>query len=465
MDNQKDIKTFQGKFAYYDRTGMQDYLERKALEGWQLYKKQFASDWEFKRIVPRKLHYAITYIPQYSNEDSFLLSKEKDEYIELCTQSGWQYVCVYKNMVIFLSEEENPLPLETDPETELETINKAVLKNYMPKLILLTVGLAALSAFLIYDFFNNTIEFSFGLGGRIYILTVFVLLFAFYTVTELLAFFRWRKKAVAAAAIGKFTSTSLHNKLSDTILVVVCILSVLLLLSAAIISNDKTAFGFLAATIASAIVSHFIDKLKEKYSDGWKKHILNIISVLVFIALIACSYFIEFRSQLDKEPVETYKSNFGNHEFHVYKDDIPLKLEDLEFDINSKYYSYCTNTEKSLFVVKTESTQTARLDAENYSQLPELRYTVYEIRKHFLYERCLADLLNDAEDYYSDGQTEYEETASSLWNANKVYQLIGPKVTEGRYLICYDNSIVEIVLDSELTTEQIKIAAKTFNDD
>ena len=136
MSQEKSIKTFREDFGYYDRIGMQEYLEQKASEGWRLVKKQFAREWEFRRIEPQKLHYAITYLPQFSNEDSFLLSKDKNEYLELCAASGWQFVCAYKNMVIFINEQENPLPLETDPEAELATIHKSFLKHDLPKSIL-----------------------------------------------------------------------------------------------------------------------------------------------------------------------------------------------------------------------------------------------------------------------------------------------------------------------------------------
>lgn len=135
MSQEKSIKSFREDFGYYDRTGMQEYLEQKASEGWRLVKKQFASEWEFKRIEPQKLHYAITYLPQFSNEDSFLLSEDKKEYLELCAASGWQFVCAYKNMVIFINEQENPLPLKTDPEVELDLIHRSFLKHDLPKSI------------------------------------------------------------------------------------------------------------------------------------------------------------------------------------------------------------------------------------------------------------------------------------------------------------------------------------------
>ena len=88
MSREKNLKTFRKYFAYYDQTGIQEYLEQKASEGWRLVKKQFASEWEFKRIEPQNLHYAITYLPQFSNEDSFLLSENKNEYLELCAASA-----------------------------------------------------------------------------------------------------------------------------------------------------------------------------------------------------------------------------------------------------------------------------------------------------------------------------------------------------------------------------------------
>ena len=55
-------------FTFYDRTGIQFFLEKQAAKGWLLDKMgQFG--WRFRRIVPTKIHFAVTYFPKASAFD------------------------------------------------------------------------------------------------------------------------------------------------------------------------------------------------------------------------------------------------------------------------------------------------------------------------------------------------------------------------------------------------------------
>jgi len=230
MSQEKSIKTFREDFGYYDRTGMQEYLEQKASEGWRLVKKQFAREWEFRRIEPQKLHYAITYLPQFSNEDSFLLSKDKNEYLELCAASGWQFVCAYKNMVIFINEQENPLPLETDPEAELSTIHKSFLKHDLPKSILSFV---------------------------FFMISFFYLLFS--------------------------------DTASEGADLVLCV--AIILIKSIIMSEWETTI-VIAVIAVMVIINEILDKLKKKTEANWKKNLFKFVSFLIYIAAIFFANYI-----------------------------------------------------------------------------------------------------------------------------------------------------------------------------
>ena len=275
MAQEKSFKTFRENFGYYDRTGMQEYLEQKASEGWKLVKKQFAREWEFQRIEPQKLHYAITYLPQFSNEDKFLLSEDKNEYLELCAASGWQFVCAYKNMVIFLNEEENPLPLETDPEVELDLIHRSFLKHDLPKSIFSFA--VFMTAFFYLLFSDNASE------GADLDLGTFAFL-SFYTAVDFLSYFRWRKKALAAAATGEFRRTGIPDKLLSVLVVVFFILCVTIIIVKSIVTADWGTLITMAVIAVVVGIYYFSEKLKKKTNDNWKKHIIGFIQFLIFAA-------------------------------------------------------------------------------------------------------------------------------------------------------------------------------------
>lgn len=273
MSREKSLKTFRKYFAYYDQTGMQEYLEQKASEGWLLVKKQFASEWEFKRIEPQNLHYAITYLPQFSNEDSFLLSENKNEYLELCAASGWQFVCAYKNMVIFLNEQDNPLPFETDPEAELASIHKSFLKYDLPKTI--------------FSFAASTIAFFYLLfsKGNVLELGIFAFL-SFLIAIDFCGYIRWRKKALAAAATGKFRRTNIPDKFLSTLLILFSLLCVTIIIVKSIVTADWGTLITMAVITVVVGIYYFSEKLKKKTKDIWKKRIIGFIQFLIFAAAI-----------------------------------------------------------------------------------------------------------------------------------------------------------------------------------
>ena len=278
MSKEKRFRTFRDNFAYYDRSGIQDYLEQKASEGWRLVKKQFANDWEFERIEPQKLHYAITYLPQYSNEDSFLLSDNKKEYLDLCAASGWQFVCAYKNMIIFLNEEENPRPLETDPEVELDSIHKSFLKHNLPKIILSLVMLVGIIIGILFsDTASNSNDF----------LVVCFALLSFFIVMNVCGYVRWRKKALAAAATGKFSRTDIPDKLISGLIIATVALCTVILVVKSIVTGNREVLITIITFVAASVFYEFLDKLKKKIKSNRRNRIISFIEWMIFPAAIA----------------------------------------------------------------------------------------------------------------------------------------------------------------------------------
>lgn len=283
MSQEKGSKILYEAFDYYDRTGMQNFLEQKAYEGWKLVRKVFAAEWEFERMEPQKLHYAIAYLPQFSNEDDFWSSENKKEYLEICSASGWQFVCAYKNMVIFSNDEAEPLPIDTDPEVELDLIHKSVLKNKLPKMIFAFLVFAVtIIGLLFFDTFLKA-----------YVATVGILnVFSIYIVLDFCKYLRWRKKALAAAATGKFSKTDIPDKLISGLLLTVTLLYAVIVIVKLVITNDWDGLGDIAVIAAVLAFYDFFDKLKKKAKSNRRKRIITFVSILTYIMIIVFFIFI-----------------------------------------------------------------------------------------------------------------------------------------------------------------------------
>ena len=119
------------QFCFYDRTGIQKMLEKQAQKGWML-ESIGQLGWKYRRIEPKNVRFAVTY---YANASMFDPEPTVGEelYQEFVEYSGWHFVASNAQMQIFCTEEENPMPIETDPMVELQNIHRAVKKSFLPK--------------------------------------------------------------------------------------------------------------------------------------------------------------------------------------------------------------------------------------------------------------------------------------------------------------------------------------------
>lgn len=139
----KELKRRLETFSFYDHTGIEKHLEDMAEKGWLLSKTN-RFFWVYRRIEPKKLHFAVTYYPKASEFDPEPLEGQMI-YRDYSERSGWNFVCQSAQMQIFYNEEDEPTPMETDPVVEVQTIHKAAKKNFLPSYFIL-LALSVLQA-------------------------------------------------------------------------------------------------------------------------------------------------------------------------------------------------------------------------------------------------------------------------------------------------------------------------------
>lgn len=101
------------------------WLEAYALEGWFIVSLNQDNLWvKFKRSEPKRVHYSV-----FAIENTKLFNRT--EFLEIAKAQGWEVVgsqTYLRELYLFISHDENPNPLETDP-IELEHKNHK-LKRY-----------------------------------------------------------------------------------------------------------------------------------------------------------------------------------------------------------------------------------------------------------------------------------------------------------------------------------------------
>ena len=122
-----EIKRSLMNLSFYDQKGIEDKLEKMAARGWML-EKPGTVFWTYRKIPPQSLRFAVTYFPSATQFDpgpsEAQLTKE-----EFCAWDGWRLVARWDAMQIFCTAQEDPVPIETDPVTQVENIRRTMKKR------------------------------------------------------------------------------------------------------------------------------------------------------------------------------------------------------------------------------------------------------------------------------------------------------------------------------------------------
>lgn len=447
------------QFTFYDRTGIQKLLEAQAAKGWLL-DKVSNFGWRFRRIEPKKIHFAVTYFPPASAYDPKPSERQQD-LIEFCNHSGWTLVATAAQLQIFCNEQENPVPIETDPVIELENIHKSAKKNFLPAYY----SLAALALLQIALQIGQML--SFPLTYLSQPTTIFnwisepVLLVM--CLVEILGYVRFYRKARAAAENGEFVETRGHRGMQILFLWVIT-LSLILLLFSMELKISVIMLIALAAMFGMVSAIWGIQALLKKKgaSAGTNRTVTIGITVLICLAmvpLILVGTMAVMQSSLfeDDRVVGTYEAM--GMEFDIYADEIPLKVEHM-MELDTADYSYEARPQRSVLLWAEEYTQRMW----DISDSPDLSYTVYTPKLPIIWNIVRRELLKPS-DYISEideeGNVYYDEyflVDASLWGAEEAWQKMSPSYAYRDYVLIYENCIVHIRPGWDMTAEQMQIA-------
>ena len=116
-------------YSYLDRTAITTHLSDMAAQGWML-EKIGGWGWRYRRTEPRKLRFSLTFFPAASQFDA-APSEGLETYRDYCAAAGWQLAVESAQVQIFYTEDENAVPIETDPAVELTNIRRCVKRGFL----------------------------------------------------------------------------------------------------------------------------------------------------------------------------------------------------------------------------------------------------------------------------------------------------------------------------------------------
>ena len=446
------------QFAFYDRERIQKYLEAMAQKGWIL-DKTGATFWRYRKETPRRIHVSILYVADGSTYNPAPTAGE--ELLEdLSTDHGWQLLGRWGQMQIFYSEEENPQPLETDPVSQVEAIHRSMKKSGIPTARWQIVNGLILLGMMLFQLFTFPVDYL-SQGFWIWLVPDAVLM-TLMGVTSLVSWNLWYRKATDIAQEGRYISVWNARWINLILGGAIWILLVLMILS----YNGK--YGFFALCLVPVIAAVFFVKwltkaMKESGVKGKTNFRVGIgASVVMSLVVIALVSFIGIKYHLtfNSKPVGTY--TIYGIELDVFADEIPLRVEDLT-NTKQKEWSTEDHTQKSFLIANHQYRQWALTQED----VPELTYQVIDIKLPSVYALCKNDLLDSRKDTVKNGEVlfvnHYEPIDPTLWGAKEAYQELWDNKLSSQYIICYEDKIVQLNPNWNLTADQITIVRNIFS--
>lgn len=458
----KDTRWEIPMFSFYNYTAIQRHLEKRAREGWRLVKAD-RGRWLYRRMEPRDLHYTVVYFPDSSQFDPGPTDGQQTLQ-DYCLTAGWEPVTGWGQAQIYCSPLPDPVPIETEPSIQLDTIHRTMRRNFLPG------NLVTLALFL-FQLWMWGKDLYWDMAGTLSTpsklsILAFILLGILADLVDLAGYARWYFRSKRSIASGGGCVPALgHPRLIRAILGLLTLALLWQLLALA----DAAMAGFMVlhllglAGVIRATWRIQSALKRRKFSRSANRAVTMSAVVLLSLALmfaLTAGLFIALRAGVGaRPPAGTYEA-YGRT-WNIYRDPIPLRVEDLmETDYNG--WSTEADAQSTLLASMTEYTQRSRLGDRDTP--PALEYDIVKVRSPFLRGLVERGLLRSVERYNDDRvpelQEEYRPVDASVWNAETAYQCYWGGEPSNQYLVCWPDCMAEIHFHWTPTPEQIAAAAE-----
>ena len=460
----KDRKRKIMPFTFYDRTGIERKLETQAAKGWLL-EKCSAAGWIYRRIEPAKIHFSVVYFPAADIFDPHPSDKQQ-RFQEFCEHTGWELIASNAQMQIFCNRRENPIPIETDPVIEVENIHKSVKKTMFPayfsNLILAVMQIGLATQRFSWDPLTELLSLPSMLATLSWSLDV-----VFWTIL-LGVYFHWHIRAKKAAMDGLFLETKSTDGFQFLMLGTTTLALICMYLSFGSWTVLLVGLLMVVGILGLTAVMVWMSNCMKKRNVSAKTNRLITYAFAIVMSLVLCGgviwLVVSVRMQENDKTAEAETYEYNGWTYYVYDDPIPLRIEDL---IKTDYagYSYeIISDASSPLLSRYEARQKTRYDALHE---PEMQYRIVHVKVSFLYNWVLEMMLEEFDHNYAyPDEPDWKDDRSidsNPWGAEQAYQLYLGDEAHYRYLLCYDDRIIEIDLDWEPTTEDMAIVNQKLN--
>ena len=422
------IKRESPRFALWDAEGMAAHLEEMEAKGWQFTGTDWLGRWKYRECLSQQVRWAVTYTPSRSNLRVSSTEAERN-LEEICFDAGWRKVAALSKLHIYRNEDPDCTPLETDEQTRLDTLQRALDAPMRNESLLYLLCGGLLLAVLIWLLFTKLPR-----ALTIPALPAMLLVCVWMIQTSLIRwglYLRWRTAAWAAAEAGcppppvrgwqAYTRCNL-------------IFGVPILLGLLSEGNAIVYLVYMAIALAFWGVRWYLSNRMEDSTRA--DQYLRVALVVVFLLLLGLN---RFQDAALPSPMV---------------DSIPLTAQELVDTTGMDLQQFDLNAGNSAIASYHDYWQ-----PDNNSSF-DLRYTIFDLRLPVLEGVCRDWFLEDFHAITDRwGQTPMPADPAP-WGAEALWCTEGPDLYG--WLIFYDSRIVFLTVPWALTPEQIAAAAAVF---
>ncbi len=419
----------------YDVAAMEKRFEQMAAKGWMIAKFSGAVK-KYTKQQPQNLKFTLVYINETGNTAP--LTDEQQEFMDMCEQSGWQHIVSSEKAHVFATD--NPLapPIETDPVVQVGNIYKSLKEN-----MICWFFLRGLNIFQVYDniewFFANTENYII-MGGhlRLILPLLSVILFGSTALDIPLWYIQAKKKAREE---NIFLSSTPSSKVFKT-------LQMTIFIGGLVYGGYFLGIGMIAVVLAlvwliMAIIGILEKELKATggtaFENRWMAGLFSLFIVIpMMFIVISTAEKLGIKSKVGGEHIVTgtYTDSRGA-EYKLYRDEIPLRLEELT-GVKYEKSSTFRETRTNLPGLSVKVYHDRPYGVDNKITLEDyLEYYVIEVKSDKLYNR----LLNQ----YTNGEKAVWEKDREIWNANRAFRY----KNFPSYMLFYDGLIIQFSMDTD----------------
>jgi hypothetical protein len=437
-------------FQYTECDALEEYLEEMALKGWILSNvSKSLCYFTFQKAEPQKLIYSVQVFDKASIFDT-QLTRESMEYIDYCQEAGWQFICNKDKIHIFVTADENAVPIETDEALKYQTIKKSMLKQnvfnwfVLPPLLIFDV---------LMPYFNEYESF---VTSYLYLLLLLLLFLCLcLSASQLISFLLWchraKKNLTNNQPLPSYSKNNLKKRNRIRMIpIFLILLSVICFCIANLYSGDYvSAFTLIIPIIILCLTSFLcIWYYNQKFSRSTNIVLPIVIGIFsAFLVVVSTIVLLTFSSGHSRIYVM-------DHSFSIFSAvKPPLVMEDLGITpqkFRDSNNDVVTGTFLAQYASSYDNSYTnAQLNPSD--KKTGISYSLFKSKYNFIINHYVKYKLN----YYEI----YKPSDASVWGAKKAFY----EVNSHRYMAIYNHCVLLFRCDKPINQNMIKTIEEKLN--